>query len=94
MERDGDKINADIVNLVNMFGLLIITLSKDRNEHERLNSLRSFLFSVSTFIIFFVFLVLRLLNLSDINNSSAIFLPICVLFTYLVVFNFSKKNYN
>jgi len=90
MEKNSIVVNSDIINIINLIGLLIITISKDKNEKDGLILLRFFLFFITTIIVFFIFLLSKAFSLWNINSSSSLFLPICILFTYSIVYNISE----
>lgn len=78
-----------------LFGLLIIGLSKERNEDEMTMSIRlnSIFISFFSGIIVHIFIVLLvILDGGNVNTYNSLYVATYILFMYVIIFHLTKKR--
>lgn len=81
-----------IRELVIVFGLIIICLSREKDEKETYNGMRLVSLFISLIVSTIIVLGLIVCNLFDIQEISVANFSDCVLASYLLVFHWYKKR--
>lgn len=81
---------SELRNLFILLGLILICLSKEKDENPIHNHLRYLLLFVSLFTVVLVFQVFILFNCIEKQGISIVHLPIGVLMFYLILFHWYK----
>jgi hypothetical protein len=77
-----------------IIGLIIICLSKEKDENEKYTSKRFLAIFISFIVVVVIYQIFLIFNFFELKDSSAAQFPICVLSLYLLVFHWYKRKLN
>ena len=84
-------LDTELRNLFIIIGLIIICLSKEKDENETYNDKRFLSLFISLITVIVIYQFFLIFNFFGVTELSAAQFPICVLASYLLVFHWYKK---
>jgi len=84
---------SELRNLFIIIGLIIICLSKEKDESRQYNDKRFIALFISLITMGLIYQIFMIFNFLDVRELSAAQFPISVLISYLLVFHWYKNKF-